>query len=82
MAHIKTAGTTKGNRDSRGKRLGIKLYGGEKASVGNIVVRQKGTKVHPGLGTSMGKAFTIFALTSGLVKFSTRMGKKIVSVVS
>ncbi len=80
MAHIKTGGTTKGNRDSRSKRLGLKLYGGQKAKVGDIIVRQKGTKVHPGNGVGMGKDFTLFAKEVGLVKFGTRLGKTVVSV--
>ena len=80
MAHVKAGGTTKGNRDSRGKRLGIKLYGGQTAKNGNILIRQKGTKVRPGKGTDMGKDFTIYAIKSGIVKFSTQIGKKFVSV--
>jgi large subunit ribosomal protein L27 len=80
MAHVKAGGTTKGNRDSRSKRLGVKLYGGQKAKVGNIIVRQKGTKVHPGAGTQIGNDFTIFAMQSGLVKFSRHYGKKLVSI--
>jgi large subunit ribosomal protein L27 len=80
MAHIKQAGTTKGNRDSRSKRLGIKKYGGQKVLSGNIIVRQKGTRFHPGKNVGMGKDFTIFALYEGVVKFSIRMGKQMVSV--
>ncbi len=80
MAHVKAGGSTKGNRDSRSKRLGVKLYGGQKAQNGNILVRQKGTKVHPGLGTDIGKDFTIYAIKSGIVKFSTHVGKKLISV--
>lgn len=80
MAHIKTGGTTKGNRDSRSKRLGLKLYGGQRARIGDIIVRQKGTKVHPGSGVGMGKDFTLFAREVGLVKFGTRSGKTVVSV--
>lgn len=80
MAHVKAGGTTKGNRDSQSKRLGVKLYGGEKAKVGSIIVRQKGTRVHAGKGTGMGKDFTIFAMQSGQVKFSVHQGKKHVSV--
>lgn len=81
MAHIKTGGTTKGNRDSKGKRLGIKAYGGEKVIPGNIIVRQKGTKVHPGSGVKMGRDFTIFAVKEGSVKFYNRLDKKLVAVV-
>lgn len=80
MAHIKQAGTTKGNRDSRSKRLGVKLYGGHVAKVGNIIVRQKGTRVHTGNGTNIGRDFTIYAMREGIVKFGRHQGKKIVSV--
>ncbi len=69
MAHIKASGTTKGNRDSVAKRLGVKLFAGEKAKNGNILVRQKGTKFHPGLGTKMGSDYTIYAVKQGLVEF-------------
>lgn len=80
MAHIKTGGTTKGNRDSRSKRLGVKIFGGQKAKAGSIIVRQKGTRVHPGKGVGMGKDFTLFAMNEGLVKFDSRLGKMTVSV--
>jgi len=81
MAHTKAQKTVKGNRDSRSKRLGIKLYGGEVAEAGNIIVRQRGTKVNPGPGTMIGRDFTIMALKKGTVKFYTRMGSSYVSVV-
>lgn len=80
MAHVKAGGTTKGNRDSRSKRLGVKLFGGQKAEVGNVIIRQKGTRVHPGTGTEIGKDFTIYAIKSGAVSFETKMGKKFVSI--
>lgn len=82
MAHTKSGGTTKGNRDSVAKRLGVKLYGGQKATVGNIIVRQKGSRIHAGKGVAMGKDFTLFALAEGVVTFKTRMGRKIVEVVN
>lgn len=81
MAHIKSGGTTKGNRDSRSKRLGVKLFGGEKAANGNILIRQNGTKFHPGNGTRIGKDYTIYAIRAGNVKFSKLLGKNRVSVV-
>ena len=81
MAHIKTGGTTKGNRDSRSKRLGVKKYAGEKVIPGNIIVRQKGTKFHPGSGVKMGKDFTLFAVKEGLVKFKTKLSSKVVEVL-
>jgi len=80
MAHVKAGGTTKGNRDSRSKRLGVKIYGGQKAQAGSILVRQRGTKVFAGPGTKLGKDHTVFALRPGLVKFYTRLTKKHVSV--
>ncbi len=80
MAHTKAQGAVKGNRDSISKRLGIKLYAGQKALAGNIIARQKGTKVHPGKNVSMGKDFTLFAVAEGIVKFKTLKGKKIVEV--
>ncbi len=80
MAHIKQSGTTKGNRDSQAKRRGVKKYGGEKVSVGNIIVRQKGSKFHPGKNVGMGKDFTLYALKDGVVSFATHLGKQIVSV--
>jgi large subunit ribosomal protein L27 len=82
MAHTKAQGSVKGNRDSRAKRLGVKVYGGQKVIAGNIIVRQKGTKFHPGKGTSLGKDFTLFALINGTVNFKTLKGKKLIEVLS
>lgn len=82
MAHVKASATTKGNRDSQSKRLGVKLYGGEKAINGNIIIRQKGTKFHPGAGTKMGKDFSIYAIKTGIVQFLQKSGKQLVSVRS
>ena len=82
MAHTKAQGSVKGNRDSRAKRLGIKKYGGQTVTTGNIIVRQKGTKFMPGDGVSMGKDFTIFALLDGTVSFKTKLGKKVVNVIN
>jgi len=82
MAHTKAQGAVKGNRDSRAKRLGIKIYGGQKATAGNIIVRQKGTKVRAGKGVSMGKDFTLFSLIEGTVTFKTLKGKKFVEVLN
>lgn len=81
MAHTKSAGSVKGNRDSIAKRLGVKLYGGQKAIKGNIIIRQKGTKYHPGNGVSMGKDYTIFAIIDGSVQFKTQRGKTFVEVI-
>lgn len=82
MAHTKSGGATKGNRDSVAKRLGVKIYGGQKAIPGNIIMRQKGTKIHPGNGVGMGNDYTLFALVEGTVRFITKKGKKVVEVVN
>lgn len=81
MAHKTGGGSTRKNKDSISKRLGVKLFGGEKAEVGNIIVRQKGNKFYSGTGTKQGNDYTIFAIASGKVKFKQRVGKKIVDVV-
>ncbi|TSC54309.1 MAG: large subunit ribosomal protein L27 [Microgenomates group bacterium LiPW_16] len=80
MAHIKAGKVTKGNRDSIAKRLGVKIYGGGKVTAGNIIIRQRGTKVHPGEGVAMGKDFTIFATKEGKVTFKQKYGDKFVFV--
>ena len=82
MAHTKAQGAVKGNRDSRAKRLGVKIYGGQKASAGSILIRQRGTKVHPGKGVSMGKDHTLFALIEGIVGFKMLKGKKVIEVLN
>ncbi len=74
MAHKKGAGSTKNGRDSQAKRLGVKRFGGQVVLAGNILVRQRGTKFHPGLNVGKGGDDTLFALTDGVVKFE-RMGK-------
>ena len=81
MAHTKTAAATKGNRDSIGKRLGVKVYGGVKVYAGAIKVRQKGTKYHPGNGVGMGKDFTIYAKKTGKVEFKIRHDNQFVNVI-
>lgn len=80
MAHKKAGGTTKGNRDSQSKRLGVKIFGGQKVAIGQIIVRQKGTKFYPSSGVEMGRDFTLFATKEGTVLFKSRLGKKLVSV--
>jgi large subunit ribosomal protein L27 len=72
MAHKKGQGSTQNNRDSAGRRLGIKKVGGQKVIAGNIIVRQRGTKIHPGENVGMGKDHTLFALTDGEVKFERK----------
>lgn len=81
MAHKKGGGTTRKNRDSAGKRLGLKIYGEQTAKPGNIILRQRGTKFYAGLGTMLGRDHTIFAVTEGIVKFRQKLGKQIVDVV-
>lgn len=81
MAHTKAQGSVKGNRDSRSKRLGVKLYGGQKVFSGNIIVRQKGTKFFAGTGVSMGNDFTLFAVRDGILNFKVAHGKKIVQII-
>ncbi len=81
MAHKKGVGSSKNGRDSESKRLGVKKYGGEVVKAGNIIVRQRGTKIHPGVGVGIGKDDTIFATVDGVVKFEPhRRDRKQVSV--
>ncbi|HET8858641.1 large subunit ribosomal protein L27 [Marivirga sericea] len=80
MAHKKGAGSSKNGRESESKRLGVKIYGGQAAIAGNILVRQRGTAHHPGENVGMGKDHTLFALTNGVVQF--KRGKKDRSYVS
>lgn len=76
MAHVKGAGTTSLGRDSQSKRLGVKLFGGQLAKPGSIIVRQRGTQFHPGDNVGMGSDFTLFALKPGKVEFSQHKAKK------
>ena len=80
MAHKKAGGSSRNGRDTAGRRLGIKKYGGEVVVPGNIIVRQRGTKVHPGDNVGMGKDHTIFAMTDGAVKFRKTRNRTTVSV--
>jgi large subunit ribosomal protein L27 len=82
MAHTKAQGSVKGNRDSRPKMLGVKVYGGGSVINGNIIVRQRGTKFHAGDGVSMGKDHTLYAIKDGTVNFKTRLGKNVVEVTN
>ena len=82
MAHKKAGGSSRNGRDSAGRRLGVKLYGGQAAIPGNIIVRQRGTKFWPGAGVGMGKDHTIFAKVEGNVKFHKGLkGRTFVSIV-
>jgi large subunit ribosomal protein L27 len=76
MAHKKGQGSTQNNRDSAGRRLGVKKFGGERVRAGNIIIRQRGTKVHPGNGVGIGNDHTIYALIDGVVKFEKKDKKK------
>ena len=76
MAHKKAGGSSRNGRDSAGRRLGVKRFGGEIVIPGNIIVRQRGTKFHPGQNVGMGKDHTLFALSEGRVSFRTRAGKR------
>ena len=76
MAHKKGAGSSRNGRESESKRLGVKVYGGQAAIAGNIIVRQRGTKHHPGANVGMGKDHTLFALIAGTVKFQKKQNNK------
>ena len=80
MAHTKASGVTKGNRDSVAKRLGVKIFSGQKVTAGNILVRQRGTKYSASLGTKLGSDDTLYAAKEGVAKFFQRLGKKYISV--
>jgi large subunit ribosomal protein L27 len=81
MAHKKAGGSSRNGRDSHSKRLGVKKFGGESVIGGNIIIRQRGTKVYPGVNVGMGRDHTLFALTDGRVRFHKgKLGRKFVSV--
>ena len=81
MAHKKGEGSVKNGRDSNSKRLGVKIFGGQPAVAGNIIVRQRGTVYHPGKNVGVGKDYTLFALTDGVVEFRKgRQNRTIVSI--
>jgi large subunit ribosomal protein L27 len=81
MAHKKGEGSVKNGRDSNSKRLGVKIFGGQPAISGNIIIRQRGTQYHPGKNVGVGKDFTLFALSDGTVEFKkTKNDKTVVSV--
>lgn len=83
MAHKKSGGSSNNGRDSEGRRLGVKKFGGEAVIPGNIIIRQRGTVYHPGNNVAMGKDHTIFAVAEGKVEFSKKAGNKtVVSVVT
>jgi large subunit ribosomal protein L27 len=77
MAHKKAGGSSRNGRDTAGRRLGVKKFGGEAVVAGNIIIRQRGTKWHPGTGVGLGKDHTIFALVDGKVAFRTRANSQV-----
>jgi large subunit ribosomal protein L27 len=81
MAHKKGASSSKNGRDSNAQRLGVKRFGGQVVSAGEILVRQRGTKFHPGVGVGIGKDDTLFALSAGSVEFGIKRGRKTVNIV-
>ena len=82
MAHTKSQGAVKGNRDSNAKRLGVKVYGGAVVKSGSIIVRQRGSHFNAGPNVEMGRDFTLFAVTPGTVNFKSQRGKKVVEVLN
>ncbi|HUG99877.1 MAG TPA: 50S ribosomal protein L27 [Gammaproteobacteria bacterium] len=84
MAHKKAGGSTRNGRDSQSKRLGVKKFGGEQVLAGNIIVRQRGTKFHPGVNVGCGRDYTLFAKASGRVAFETKgpHNRKFVNIVT
>ena len=84
MAHKKAGGSSRNGRDSESKRLGVKVYGGQAINAGSIIIRQRGTRVHPGVNVGLGKDHTLFALVDGTVKFATRgaLNRQMVDVVA
>ena len=80
MAHTKAGGSTRQKGNRRGKHLGVKLYGGQVVKNGNIIVRQKGSKFHPGVGVLMGNDFTLYAVRDGFVSFVKKQGRQFVSI--
>lgn len=82
MATKKGASSTKNGRDSNAQRLGVKRFGGQLVNAGEIIVRQRGTRIHPGAGVGKGKDDTLFAVQAGAVEFGVRRGRKVVNIVS
>ena len=76
MAHKKGVGSSKNGRESESKRLGVKIFGGQKVTAGNIIVRQRGTKIHPGENVGIGKDHTLFALSNGIVEFRKKSNNR------
>ena len=82
MSKTKGGGSTRNGRDSKAQRLGVKTFDGTAVTAGSIIVRQRGTRFHPGINVGIGKDDTLFALTDGTIKFGSRKGRKLVDVLS
>ncbi len=82
MAHKKGQGSTRNGRDSHGQRRGVKIYGGQAVKAGNILVRQLGTKIHPGRGVGLGRDYTLFALRNGTVRYYSSKKQTLVAIDS
>ncbi|MDE0025223.1 MAG: 50S ribosomal protein L27 [Spirochaetaceae bacterium] len=80
MAHKKGGGSSRNGRDSRGKRLGVKRYGGEQVAAGAILVRQRGTRMHAGENVGVGRDYTLYARVGGTVVYKSRLGRKLVAI--
>ena len=81
MAHKKGVGSSKNGRDSNAQRLGVKCFGGQNVRAGHIIIRQRGTKFHPGMNVGIGKDDTLFAKMDGKVQFEKRQGRKVINIV-
>jgi large subunit ribosomal protein L27 len=81
MAHKKGGGSSRNGRDSQGQRLGVKTFGGQRVTAGSIIIRQHGSKVHPGKNVGKGSDDTLFAKTGGMVQFGRSRGRRVVSIV-
>jgi large subunit ribosomal protein L27 len=80
MSHVKSGGKARQHSQRPGKRLGVKIYGGQQIKAGQIIIRQRGSNIHSGIGTGIGRDFTLFALKDGVVDFVTKLGRKFVTV--
>ena len=80
MSHVKAGGKTRQHSQRAGQRLGVKIFGSQKIKTGQIIVRQRGTEFHAGIGTALGRDYTLFAMRDGIVQFGIKLGKRFVSV--
>lgn len=82
MAHTKAGGSTRQKGNRRGKHLGVKIFAGQAVKNGNILIRQKGSTFHPGVGVKMGRDFTLYAISDGVLAFKTRQGRKYLTITA